>query len=95
MRSSMYVRRAAVVGTAVGLSLALAACGAMPGERQELRAPNYASPIGVDKWEVNCGRNRIIIDDDSLDEFYDYDGSVKSYMQFCREAEPSAIKRSR
>ncbi|MEX1033310.1 MAG: hypothetical protein WDZ30_08115 [Cellvibrionaceae bacterium] len=73
-------------------SMVLVACGSLPGN-ERLRAPNYASPVSADRWEVSCGRNRIIIDDDSMDEFYNSDGSTKSYMDFCRDNEASLIRR--
>jgi hypothetical protein len=82
----------------IGLTLAIvlpvffSACGVMQNGGRELRAPNYASPVGADNWEVNCGRDVAIIDDDSLDEFYNPDGSVKTYIEFCQELEPSLIK---
>ncbi|MGQ9424646.1 hypothetical protein ACXYTJ_01715 [Gilvimarinus sp. F26214L] len=75
------------------LPLALAGCGTFSGGSERLRAPNYASPVGLDKWEVNCGRNRIIVDDDHLDQFYEDDGTAKSYTEFCEDAEPGRAAR--
>ncbi|MCW8194079.1 hypothetical protein F6455_04685 [Proteobacteria bacterium 005FR1] len=78
--------------SAVALSLALGACGTFQNDSQRLRAPNYASPVGANNWEVKCGRDVILIDDDSLDDFYNADGTVKTYIEFCQEAQPSLIK---
>lgn len=89
----LTIRNATTAGFAAVLSLTLAACGMIRGE-EELRAPNYASPSGNENWEVNCGRQTVVVDDDSLEQFYNEDGTVKTYREFCREAEPS-IKRDR
>lgn len=82
------------VTVAIVLTVFLSACGTIQDGKQEARrAPNYASPSGIDTWEVNCGRNMAIIDDDSLHEFYNADGTVKTYIEFCQDLEPSLIKR--
>lgn len=76
----------------VAMLAALSACAGIEDPGSGPRAPNYASPLGNNDWEVSCGRQSVFIDDSALDEFYNEDGSRKTYMEFCAEAEPSLIR---
>lgn len=75
----------------VAATLLLGACGTLSSDSR-LRAPNYASPVGTDAWEVRCGVNTVYVEHNRLEQFYKDDGSRKSYMEFCAEVNDAGIK---
>lgn len=85
--------RNGVLPTALLLLAVLSGCSYLQSGEPGLRAPNYASPVGTNYWQVTCGPNKIYIDYNELDTFYNEDGSQKTYMEFCRETEASRIRR--
>lgn len=89
MQRELHLRS---ISPAAAIVVSFALSGCFQNDYERLRVPNYASPVGTDSWEVNCGNNVFIIDDDAMDEFYKSDGTAKTYMEFC-EAEPSLIRR--
>lgn len=82
----------AVVGLLLS-AVILPGCGYVQEGEPRPRAPNYASPIGTDYWEVTCGPNKIYFERNELDSFYNADGSQKSYTEFCRDVDASRIRR--
>lgn len=75
---------------AVAAALMLSACGTLSEPR--FRAPNYASPVGTNAWEVRCGVNTVYVEHDRLEQFYNDDGSRKSFVEFCSEVNDAGIK---
>lgn len=86
----MYVQGSVHALLAVCAVALLSACGTMSDSR--LRAPNYASPVGTDAWEVRCGVNTVYVEHNRLEQFYKEDGTRKSYVEFCSEVNDAGIK---
>lgn len=86
----MFIQGSGRALLAIATAITLSACGTLSESRP--RAPNYASPVGTDAWEVRCGVNTVYVEHDRLEQFYKDDGSRKSYVEFCSEVNDAGIK---
>jgi len=87
----MFTKGSIRVAWVVAAGLVLSACGTLDGDSR-LRAPNYASPVGTNAWEVRCGVNTVYVEHNRMEQFYKDDGSRKSYTEFCGEVNDAGIK---
>lgn len=87
----MIVQGFSRVALVVAASALITACGTL-GSESRLRAPNYASPVGTNAWEVRCGVNTVYVEHNRLEQFYKDDGERKSYVEFCDEVNDAGIK---
>ena len=62
----------------------LVACASDPNNTVR-RPPAYATPVGVDDFEVRCGASRVITPYFSVDIYYKEDGTAKTREEFCQQ----------
>lgn len=85
------IRKIAVVLFVLPL---LAAC-AGSSESTVLRPPTYATPLGVEYYEVRCDFSRVIVSYHSVDIFFKDDESTKTREEFCAEYRSDTLIRRR
>ena len=71
----------ALLSSALLSGALLSACAGTP--REILQAPGYAVPHGTEFYSVQCGGREILVNENSLQVFYEEDGSQKSARAFC------------